>query len=143
MKFQTSALTGMMLDFACAQFDSHCEGLTWELRGDHYVGLYNENYTKTICTIIFDGNFHRLLEICREYKLQYRLVYSPSTKWEHGGPLIEAKRIALIASLDDGWQSANSDVFGVPMMGETPLIAAMRYFVQSNSGDTIELGGAI
>lgn len=146
MKFQTSALTGMMLDFACAQFDSHCEGLTWEFRGDHYVGLHSEDGEPAhVVTIITEAPFQRMLEICREYKLQHQLVYSPSTNWARGGVIIERECIDLCAASisEPRWTAGMLARVPVAIYGDTPLIAAMRAFVASKAGDSIELAGAV
>lgn len=141
MKFQTSALSGMMLDFACAQFDSHCEGIIWEFRGDHYVGLHSDDGEPAhVVKIITDAPFQRMLEICREYKLQHQLVYSPSTNWARGGAIIESHRIELCdygTFWVAGWNECTSG------LGDTQLIAAMRAFVASKAGDSIELAGAV
>lgn len=151
MKFQTSALTGMMLDFACAQFDSHCEGLTWEFRGDHYVGLHSEDGEPShVVTIITEAPFARMLEICREYKLQHQLVYSPSTNWAQGGPIFEREKLCVgtkhqcdpeyVPLIDPSVSSwARTTAGGYLSYGPTPLIAAMRAFVASKVGDSIDL----
>lgn len=145
-RYQTSALTGMMLDFACAQFDSHCEDLSWEFRGDHYVGTFSEDGGETtVITIITDVRFIRMLEICREYKLQHQLVYSPSTNWARGGPIIESENIDLCAATitEPRWTAGLLARVPVAIYGGTPLIAAMRAFVASKAGDSIELAGAV
>lgn len=76
-------------------------------------------------------------------RFEYRL-YSPSTDWSQGGPIIERERIALLmydyfwmATMDD-WTTAHIDAPWVKQ-GPTPLIAAMRCYVASISGDRIEI----
>lgn len=69
------------------------------------------------------------------------VTYSPSTDWEQGGPIIESKKIRLwfyehvwagysLCALDEGYA----------MLGETPLIAAMRAYVASIYGDEVRDG---
>ena len=73
-------------------------------------------------------------------------VYTPSTKWSQGGPIIERERITVDASAILGQWMA---VFYVPneepweMRGPTPLIAAMRCYVASKLGDEVEVPYAL
>ena len=63
-----------------------------------------------------------------------RCPFLPSTRWEHGGPIIEREGISIVLMgaanrpLDDYWAAECGDSRGV---GRTPLIAAMRAFVAS------------
>jgi hypothetical protein len=62
---------------------------------------------------------------------------SPSTDWAIAGPIIERERIS-IASIDPHWQaSVAPDYEGVD--GPTPLVAAMRCYVASKLGDTVDI----
>lgn len=70
--------------------------------------------------------------------------WSPSTRWEHGGRIIERERIGVDWE-DDRWfaqllHAARPD--GVQLSaasGSTPLIAAMRAYCSSVFGDEVEL----
>jgi len=70
-----------------------------------------------------------------------------STDWSHAGPIIERESIHLRRSyLDDGSLSSewtaltlNADKAMVFGEGPTPLIAAMRCFVSSKLGDTVDV----
>lgn len=86
-----------------------------------------------------------------------------STFWHHGGPIIERERIATapIGPADGraagiswcAWVESKNDAelerengyfernvdSKAPGRGPTPLIAAMRAFVASKMGDTVEL----
>jgi hypothetical protein len=65
------------------------------------------------------------------------VVYSPSTDWGQGGPLIEREKMQIYASASQ-WTA--SDFFGkTQTFGPTPLIAAMRCYVASKLGDEIEI----
>jgi hypothetical protein len=64
-----------------------------------------------------------------------------STDWAHGGPIIEEEGMSL--NMEDRavwhaamWWDGRGEVVGV---GSTPLVAAMRCFVTSRMGDTIEV----
>lgn len=59
-----------------------------------------------------------------------KTIYSPSTRWEHGGPIIEHEEIELTRTLLNRAWAAHSKEMG---HGPTLLIAAMRCFVASNS----------
>ena len=61
-----------------------------------------------------------------------------STSWQEGGPIIERERITLVSMPDGTWQSQGRNQrphFHNP----TPLIAAMRCFVASRLGDTVDI----
>jgi len=64
-----------------------------------------------------------------------------TTDWAHGGPIIERERLNLSMSTTAPWMSWIYD--GLEMIflvdGPTPLVAAMRCFVASKLGDTVEI----
>jgi Protein of unknown function (DUF2591) len=64
------------------------------------------------------------------------LLWSPSTDWSIGGPLIERERVTIAPMFKkiDGW-SALIESGGVQAVAATPLIAAMRAIVKKYSGD--------
>jgi hypothetical protein len=63
--------------------------------------------------------------------------YTPSTNWEQGGPIIERERITLSDTLTGGWVAGYNGTLN--SFGPTPLIAAMRCYVASELGDTIDI----
>ena len=72
--------------------------------------------------------------------------FNPSTNWAQGGPIIEREKIALIYYMGTNeWLAegpAVSEEWGPTVSeewGPTPLIAAMRCYVASKLGDTIDL----
>jgi hypothetical protein len=68
--------------------------------------------------------------------------YHPSLFWNHGGPIIEREGIAVIRN-DGCWNAILGLGVGsrlvVRVSGATPLIAAMRCYVASKMGDTIDI----
>lgn len=78
-------------------------------------------------------------------------VWSPSTKWEHGGPLIERERIAVFVADKLDFTSEWCGVQHVYPAGDgerlryiehrgpTPLIAAMRAYVASKFGAEVDV----
>jgi hypothetical protein len=72
------------------------------------------------------------------YSLRYG-VYTPSTNWAQGGPIIEREGIGINSHLDgDEWFAR--DYWGMnEQADEKPLIAAMRCYVASKLGDTVDV----
>ena len=63
-------------------------------------------------------------------------IYTPSTNWAQGGPIIERERINLEPFKNiNGEQWSSDGEWDSP----TPLIAAMRCYVASKLGDTVEI----
>lgn len=64
-------------------------------------------------------------------------VFAPSTQWEHGGPIIHREMIGIACYGNQSggyiWRSNHNQ------FGPTPLIAAMRAYVASRFGETVEL----
>lgn len=122
MKIKTEALTGPALDWAVAK----CEELLylWDTRTDPPHPAYKKN------------NEHEVWG-----------YYAPSTSWQEGGPIIEREEIGIRrnAPCSDGrqWEASGSiTAKGAGYRwgyGPTPLIAAMRCYVASKMGDTIDI----
>jgi len=75
-----------------------------------------------------------------------RFDWCPSTAWEQGGPILERERITTIDMVADwsayiGLEMSNGEIEGAKASasGPTPLIAAMRAYVASKLGETVEL----
>jgi hypothetical protein len=67
---------------------------------------------------------------------EYRQVWRPSTDWEQAGPIIEREKVSLEWTGED-WMAYiwhDREYFG-----RTPLIAAMRSYVDHVIGDEVEL----
>ena len=132
---KTAELIGMQLNLQVARADPMCTGLTFEPRGDHFVGLGDVDGRADVCAFIHGGN---ILAEMRLRKLYGAECYAPSSNWQQGGPIIEREQsgfdfdgLAWIA-----W-SKRTDVADNTMSGPTPLVAAMRAFVASKYGDTV------
>jgi hypothetical protein len=116
---ETSELIGPALDWAVAK----CEGFSYTDKG----GL---------------NDFRHL----RLYDRKDRPV-SASVNWSQGGPIIERELIRVIGPTVRGvdWiarikQGLPSGMHGwFEKTGPTPLIAAMRCYVASNLGDTVQI----
>jgi hypothetical protein len=69
------------------------------------------------------------------------IPYTPSTDWVQGGPIIERENISTKAQQPD-WAAYIAICDGMTdrvLPGPTPLIAAMRCYVASKLGDTVEI----
>lgn len=64
--------------------------------------------------------------------------YSPSGEWTQGGPIIERELIDIIHARET-WTAFHGRVSTPPSTGPTPLIAAMRCYVVSKLGETVEV----
>ena len=112
---KTSDLTGAALDWAVAK----CEGKNHRY-AHHLLSIEDLN--------LVSGVAHSMVQ-----------RYSPSCIWSQGGPIIDRERIswtgqsARIVRYQKG-QYLNTEAFG-----PTPLIAAMRCYVASKLGDTVEV----
>lgn len=75
-------------------------------------------------------------------------IFQPSTRWDHGGPIIERQKFGLV--FQDGqwmagdlytWQTYYETTIEAHYAGygPTPLIAAMRAYVTSVFGEEVEI----
>jgi len=129
---KTNELTGAALDWAVAK----CEG-------QHIDGV-SKPFDRAY--LYFESGYNE--RACHETYT----MYSPSTEWSQGGPIIEREGIELLcnrtaieaARFKDAhadWQAfyrTNRTTEG-RKHGHTPLIAAMRCYVASKLGDQVEV----
>lgn len=129
MLIKTSELTGAALDWAVAKCEDFRDGFA-------IIRVWNNRVTK-----IIPGDYET-----REVYTSY----SPSTDWSQGGPIIEREMIQLtpkcMVNPLHGWAAAyrsfdeDDDVFALHRKrGKTPLLAAMRCYVASKLGDTVDV----
>ena len=64
-------------------------------------------------------------------------MFTPSTSWAHGGPILEREGISIYRMTSD-W-SAAYNLSGAAQDGPTPLIAVMRCYVSSCLGSEVEV----
>jgi hypothetical protein len=101
-----------------------------------------------------DWAVHTAQGLSDEYFVVVDNLYGPqwrgpeySTSWQEGGPLIEREKICLTRPRWDGqwtallvYEDRSFDgVASVEFDAPTPLIAAMRCYVQSRLGDEVEI----
>ena len=68
-------------------------------------------------------------------------IYTPSTNWSQGGPIIEREAILFHPAANQRFMAffRKTGTSGIVGFGETHLIAAMRCLVASKLGDEIEI----
>lgn len=120
MEIKTSELIGPNLDWAVAK----CEGALAPLGNLHLVGQQ--------LFIAVGGDLGELGQW---------VMFTPSTDWAQGGPIIEREGIELTIQLPDGhgrkWVGMG---YSLPRRtGPTALIAAMRCYVASKLGDEVDV----
>jgi hypothetical protein len=64
-------------------------------------------------------------------------LYQPSSDWAQGGPILDRERINLRDDGGDQW--AADDSIRAATYGLTPLVAAMRCYVASKLGETVNV----
>jgi hypothetical protein len=135
MKHKTAELEGPLLEAAVARADGHAE-----IEIDVWTDGRNPSRKK--CQVVLPG----------EDGERYWTDYEPSNDWATAGPIIERERISTYAHLDFPcdrppavlmyWVAVVEKLDGSErrgVLGQTPLIAAMRAFVASKLGDEVEL----
>ena len=72
----------------------------------------------------------------------YKGTYSPSIKWAQGGPIKTRERISTQIKHDGWWVACIYNVNDDPtymQLGSSELVAAMRCYVTSKLGNTVEV----
>ena len=118
---KTSELTGAALDWAVAVCRGAVNLRRHTLRG-YYIGEAPQ-----VLAFSWASRPDSWVELSE---------YRPSTDWQEGGPIIEREQIALLPKEEGDWSAICEDG---AWMGPTPLIAAMRCFVQSRLGDEVDI----
>lgn len=77
-------------------------------------------------------------------KCESEPVYSYSTNWLFGGPIIEREKICIEGrpGMSEGWAahySKKRESLYFYSIGQTPLVAAMRCYVASKLGDDVDI----
>ena len=116
---QTKDLTGLALDYAAAVTEGGTDflfdGITW--------GFNLGGKTKVLAK-----------------GWGTSMSYCPSTDWSRGGPIIERELIDVKHLPGIGWIAETPPDFNDQSeTGPTPLIAAMRCYVASKLGETIDI----
>ena len=138
---KTNKLTGAALDWAVAK----CEGRTIKRnpmgpQGGHGWWIWEETPSGRGGILIDKSIYIEIGPRIKPKTRQSTVLFSPSTDWAQGGPIIEREKIDVGTSTCGGWRAVMATepeyTYG---NGPTPLIAAMRCYVASKMGDEIEI----
>ena len=126
MKVKTKDLEDVLLDWAVAK----CQNIKVSVRfckkenePYKYVWFQTQEYSPSTNDLVW-------------------VIYSPSKNWDQAGPIIDREDIHWGFGTKDGNKVVIASKFGhhvKPLLGPTPLIAAMRCFVESRLGDEVEI----
>jgi hypothetical protein len=125
---KVSELTGSQLDYWVARAEGE---------GKPYMARVKEDHPSRTAGCLLIGKY-ALSEVPRHCDAILSRRYS--TRWDHGGPLIEREVISIQKDVEDysepeePWY-AECGVFWD--LGATPLIAAMRAYVKYKFGDEV------
>lgn len=148
MKIKTSVLTGPALDWAVAK----CEGRGLQrnpmgAQGGHGWWIWEETPSGKGGILIGKSVYMEIGPHTQPKTRNSGDRYSPSTDWAQGGPIIARGHINLVNDFADGhpyvrvWyaNAPRQDPVEGTLSGLTPLTAAMRCYVASKLGDTVDI----
>lgn len=127
---QTQHLTGAALDWAVAT-----AGQEWKTAHKHFPTMTLDPTFCGIARVARDGIVHL---VPNNPMRQDPQPYNPSTFWVLGGEIIERERIQLYTAGDE-WMAKVNCLANNLGTGQTPLIAAMRAYVRSRLGPTVDV----
>jgi len=139
----TNSLTGAALDYAVARAANLRVYDGWQGRWDDQK-LSTDWYFEAEKKAIIQEEFHE--SGSRNGTWRETARWQPSTDWVQGGPIIEQEKIAIMhgSMIEPEYVEWHAISYGAADMshtwrGPTPLIAAMRCYVASKLGDTVEI----
>lgn len=142
MKLPTTELSGIALDWAVAQIDPQCEGLTFAMVDGLMCGFFEDEGVRRICIFLEGPNIVRRLR-ARKKMGEHATAYYPSHDWSVSGPMIEREHIQInefMTPQPEMWVATIRGKGGTTSRtGSTPLIAAMRALVTVRMGERVEV----
>lgn len=140
MSKRVAELEGAELDYWVFRAgDPMCAGLV-AVKADGDWLLVPED-GGSVCAFISDKHVLERMQLQRAHALFSGCDYRPSRNWNQGGQIIEREQILVNPVGIAGWwadcRAVNGD-HSPSHIGPTPLIAAMRAYVASKFGDSVE-----
>lgn len=133
---KTSELTGAALDWAVAKCEGMPERIVFGRGSVRDTGYCVERPNGTRLFYVLRNVWNRWFDKCETHPWGEGVgVWTPSTNWAQGGPIIERTGI-------DTYQSGVwvAEIGGKHTTeGPTPLIAAMRCYVAAKMGDEVDV----
>ena len=113
---------------------------------DFWVAKACQLTDSSIVEVKVDGDVARILLSAGHRGIgNIWFTFSPSTRWDYGGPIIDRENIGVCKNAEEagGWCAApgcltTDEIIAGMQYGQTPLIAAMRCFVASKLGEEVE-----
>lgn len=160
MKIKTSELTDTALDWAVSKcLPDLKETVVWGRGAVHDLGYCREYGSGYRAFFVLRSVWDKWMRQCETHAWGSGVrIWSPSTDWSQGGPIIEREHIDIRHTFTEGgYRTAESvdavhaainlpngaTVFSpekaVWEYAPTPLIAAMRCYVASKLGDEVEV----
>jgi len=102
-----------------------------EMKVSELIGAELDYWVAKAGGVIGDTSFS-------DYMPTHEAGWKYSTEWEQGGPLIHKYKINLIHELNGTRCQAQLSNHSGLIVGETPLIAAMRCIVAAKFGDNVD-----
>ena len=149
MKIKTAELTGAALDWAVAK----CED--FDTRNNYRCQVIDADDVEYVFECYADDDVHAeeqaldAYPYSEVYLIEHIGVYTPSTDWSQGGPIIEREGISIEQQFQLGqgndW-AARLAWLDEPQgegFGPTPLIATMRCYCVSKLGDELDVPGEL
>ena len=133
MEYKVSELEGALLDAAVAK----AEGLQFAIEGGFCLAVHSVERWSEGGGLKIRAGFEERAE-----------PFSPSARWEQGGPIIEREHISVdsrrsvtveLSEPQALWMAYIHDGPQLVACGPTPLVAAMRLYVLVKFGETVEL----
>ncbi len=152
---KTSELIGPALDWAVAKCEGHAVCiLTVEEQRARYIETAKEvgeevdqfdedvmsAFSAKLCVMSNDG--YKRAPTHSEAMMIFNAgmpAFAYSTSWAQGGPIVEREKIEILPTLNPEYWSCRVAKKSRWHEGPTPLIAAMRCYVASKRGDTVEI----
>ena len=141
---KTLELTGVALDWAVAKCEGMPERIVFGRGSVRDTGYCVEHPNGTRLFYVLRNIWERWIDKCETHPWGAGVnVWTPSTNWAQGGPIIEREKIGFdfFHVPKDSTPFWNSGVAGDmrSYKGPTPLISAMRCYVASRLGDEVNI----
>lgn len=139
---KTSELTGAALDWAVAKCEGMPERIVFGRGSVRDTGYCVERPNGTRLFYVLRNVWNRWFDKCETHPWGEGVgVWTPSTNWAQGGPIIKREKIDIC------WDAADEYVLATKYLeceyasaaGPDPLTAAMRCYVASKLGDEVEV----
>ena len=139
---KTSELEGIALDLIVDRLEGGCAPTNPDHLRIYLESLNEDELWNELCKYTHTPGNIRPDIMSKEEMIEDGIAawrWPPlSTDWAFGGPIIEREMISVWPFDDVTWK-AETARDAIVFEGETPLVAAMRCYVASKMGDTVDI----